>query len=69
VDQNCVPLLLAGVHVHEAAEKDATEVDDGDAGHERSTASAPHVAIRASRACPTDFSDAVQTQDGGNGTG
>lgn len=69
MDQDRVPVLPAGVHVHETAEEDATEVDDGDAGHERSAASAPHVAIRPARARAPEFRDAVQTQDGGNGTG
>lgn len=66
VDQNRVPLLSTGVHVHETAEEDAAAVDDGDAGHERSAASAPHVAVGYARA---PHRDAVQKQDGGNGVG
>lgn len=57
------------MHVHETAEKDAAEVDDGDARHERSAAPAPHVAIGLARARAPYFHDAVQTQDGGNGAG
>jgi len=69
VDQNRVSLLSAGVHVHEAAEEDAIEVDDGNAGHERSAASSSHFAVGATRAGSAEFNDAVQTQDGGNGAG
>lgn len=69
MDQDRVPLLPAGVHVHETAEEDAAEVDDGDAGHERSAASAPHVAVGVARARAPEFRDAVQAQDGGDGAG
>lgn len=69
VDQDRIPLLPPGVHVHETAEKDAAEVDDGNAGHERPATSTAHVAIGAARARAAEFRDAVQTQDGGNGTG
>lgn len=69
MDQDRVPVLSAGVHVHEAAEKDATEVDDGDAGHERSSASASHIAVGLARARAPEFRNTVQAQDGGNGAG
>lgn len=69
LDQDCVPILPSGMHVHETAEKNATKVDDGNAGHEWSAASAPHVAVGPTRACAPEFRDAVQTQDGGNGAG
>lgn len=69
MDQDRIPLLPSGMHVHEAAEKDTAEVDDGNAGHERPTTSTTHVAIGAARARTTEFRDAIQTQDGSNGTG
>lgn len=70
MDQDRVLVLPAGVHVHEAAQEDAAAVDDGDAGHERPAASAPHVAVGPAGACaPVRRRDAVQTQDGGDGAG
>jgi len=69
MDQDRVPVLLTGMYVHETAEKDATAVDDGDAGHERSATSAPHVAIRPAGTRAPEFGNAIQTQNGGNGTG
>lgn len=69
MDQDRVPVLPAGVHVHEAAEEDAAAVDDGDAGHERAAASAPHVAVGPARARAPGLRDAVQAQDGGDGAG
>lgn len=69
VDQDRIPQLPSDDNVHETAEKDAAEVDDGNAGHERSATSTTHVAIGVARARATEFRDAVQTQDGGNGTG
>jgi len=55
------------MHVHETAEENAIKVDDGNAGHEWSATSAPYVTVGPTRACASEFSDAVQTQDGGNG--
>lgn len=69
MDQDRVPVLPAGVHVHEAAEEDAAPVDDGDAGHERPAASAPHVAVGPARARAPGLRDAVQAQNGGDGAG
>jgi len=57
------------MHVHETAKENATKVDDGNAGHEWSAASTPHVAVGPTRTCAPEFRDAVQTQDGGNGAG
>lgn len=69
MDQDRVPVLLAGVHVHETSEKDAAEVDDGDARNEWSATSASHVAVGPTRASSPGLCDTVQTQDGGNGAG
>jgi len=57
------------MHVYETAEENATKVDDGNAGHEWSAASTPHVAVGPARTRAPELRDAVQTQDGGNGAG
>lgn len=51
LDQDCVPILSSGMHVHETAEENATKVDDGNAGYEWSATSAPYVAVGPTRAC------------------